>query len=120
MQQGIPPTISWAKHQKWMAPIFFFHAPRTKNRSVKAPIPNAIAKTIGGTNSKYVPFQSFELVLKDTTANMTQNTSLKAKKIEPVTIAFFWADIFCRKNQSCSDLISTRTTIESTLFSKSL
>ena len=72
-----------------MAHAFFFHAPRIKNRSVKAPIPNAIAQS--------VPVQSItnlfaSSLFKYSTSNV-QNTSLKTKKIEPVTMAFFRDDI---------------------------
>ena len=85
-----------------VAPTFFFHAPKTKIRSERAPIP--IAKTNGGIIEKYESLgKSCGLIVKDTMMNRVQSSaSLPTRKIEPMMIAPF-RDILLKFSSFFSD-----------------
>ena len=74
-----------------VAPTFFFHAPKTKIRSERAPIP--IAKTNGGIIEKYESLgNSRGSIVKDTMMNRVQSASFLTRKIEPMMMMAAFRD----------------------------
>ena len=98
-QLGTPAPPKNFGRPLWWHQHFFFHAPKTKMRSERAPIP--IAKTNGGIIEKYESLgNSRGSIVKDTMMNRVQSASFLTRKIEPMMMMAAFRDILL-KFSSC-------------------